>query len=383
MSDKKRKIAIVTGSRGEYGYIRPIIRVIEKDPDLAYELIVTNMHLLDEFGYSLNEIKKDNLKVGAKIINTFDGYNPVSMAKSLSVFLLQLPEVLEAMQPDFILLAGDRGEQLMAAIAGAHLNIPVAHIQAGELSGNIDGMTRHAITKFAHLHFASSPAAAKRVLDMGEQGFRVHEVGASQLDELCAGNFTSSEEIAKKYHLNLSLPIILMAQHPVTEQFAEAAKQIEETLEAVVSLGLQTVVIMSNSDAGSKAISGTLLRYRRPNVQMHRNVSREDYAGLMKVASVIVGNSSSGLIEAPVFGLPAVNIGRRQEGREQAANVINVSHERTAIREAVLKALTPEWREKCRSVQNPYGDGKSSERIVNILKNTPINEELIIKKLSY
>lgn len=383
MPDKKRKIAIVTGSRGEYGYIRPVIRAIEKDPELSYELIVTNMHLLDEFGYSLKEIDKDNIKIGAKIANTFDGYNPVSMTKSLSVFLLQLPEVLEAMKPDFILLAGDRGEQLMAAIAGAHLNIPVAHIQAGELSGNIDGMTRHAITKFAHLHFASSPAAAKRVLDMGEQSFRVHEVGAPQLDELCAGNLTSPEEIAKKYHLNLTEPVILVAQHPVTEQFIEASKQIEETLEAVVSLGKQTVVVMSNSDAGSKAVRNTILRYHRPNIQIYRNVSREDYAGLMKIASVIVGNSSSGLIEAPVFNLPAVNIGRRQEGREQAGNVINVPHERTAIKEAILKALTSEWRGKCMNSRNPYGDGKSSERIVNVLKNTPIDEELIIKKLSY
>ena len=192
---KKRKIAIIAGSRGEYGYFRPVIKEIEKNPRMDYGIIAANMHVLDSFGSSVEEIKKDGLKIHAEVFNTLDGYNHVTMVKSLSIFMMQLPELLRQMGADMILLAGDRGEQLIGAVAGSHMYIPVAHIQAGEVSGNIDGITRHAITKFAHIHFAANDDAAERVRKMGEETHRIFNVGAPILDELVSGLITPQEQI--------------------------------------------------------------------------------------------------------------------------------------------------------------------------------------------
>jgi UDP-hydrolysing UDP-N-acetyl-D-glucosamine 2-epimerase len=378
-----RRIAIITGSRGEYGYIRPIIKLIEDDPDLDYELIVTNMHLLPDFGSSYREIEKDDIKISQKIPMTLAGYTNTTMAKSLAVFMLSITDTFERIKPDVILLAGDRGEQLMSAIVGAHMNIPVAHIQAGELSGNVDGMSRHAITKFAHLHFASNIDAAERLLKMGEEKFRVKNVGAPQLDEFKQGLFTPPDNIYNKFHLSPEEPLILLVQHPVTEESLNSGMQMEKTLEAIGNLKLQTLLVYPNNDAGSVMIQKKIEEYRKPFIHVERNLKREDYAGLMNVADVIVGNSSSALLEAPSFELPAVNIGRRQAGRYQGINVINVDHDTEQIESAINNALSEEFKQKIKGMKNPYGDGNASGKIVDILKSVDINQRLLNKKLTY
>lgn len=378
-----RKIAIITGSRGEYGYIRPVIREIKKDKDLDYFIIATNMHLLDEFGYSLQEIKKDKFKIGATIYNTLDGYNYITMAKSLGVFLLQLPDIINQTKPDAILLAGDRGEQLMAAIVGAHMYIPVAHIQAGEVSGNIDGTTRHAITKFAHIHFAANKEAANRVIAMGEEEFRVFNTGAPMLDELLQGHIASKKGVYKKLNLNPNQPLFLVVQHPVTEEFRLAEKQITETMEAVSAFNNQTIVILPNSDAGSRIVKSVIQKYRKPFIKVFRNLPRKDYAGILNAADVMIGNSSSGIIEAPSFHLPVANIGNRQKGRQQSTNVINVPHNKEKIKTAIKMALNEEFKKKVNQCTNPYGDGKSSKRIINALKTIKFDDRLLNKKLRY
>lgn len=380
-----RNIVLITGSRGEYGYIRPIVREIQKEADLDYSIIATNLHLLADFGFSIDEIEQDQLKISDRIYMALDGYTPASMSKSLGVFLMSVTDSFVRLKPDIVLLAGDRGEQLMAAIAAAHMSIPVAHIQAGELSGNIDGMTRHAITRYAHIHFASSEDAAERLRRMGEQEFRIFLTGAPQLDELVTGEYASPEEIASLYRLDVSKPIILFAQHPITEEYDQVATQVRETLEAICALGHQTVVIFPNNDAGNMEIRHLLERYRQPFMRIERNVPRDIYAGLMTVASVMVGNSSSGLIEAPCFKLPAVNVGTRQRSRQRGNNVIDVPAERTAIQAAIQRALAPEF---CRHLQenceNPYlSDGQVSRRIVQILTTIPIDEELLKKQIAY
>ncbi len=380
---KKRKIAIIAGSRGEYGYFRPILREIVRHPNLDYGIIVTNMHVLDRFGSSIDEIKKDGFKIDAFVHNTFDGYNRLTMAKSLSVFMLQLPEILQQMGADMILLAGDRGEQLMAAIVGAHLYIPVAHIQGGEVSGNIDGTMRHAITKISHLHFASSDDAVRRIKRMGEETFRTYNVGAPQLDELMREKTASETEVRKKFSLVKNKPIILVVQHPVTEEFEHTEKNVETTLKAVAKFNVQTVVILSNSDAGSQAAARAVSRNHTENMQVHANVPRKEYLGLMKIADVIVGNSSSGLIEAPTYKLPAVNIGNRQMGRLQGENVINVGYVEKDIINAIKKAMSPQFKKRVAAGKNPYGDGRSSKRIVDVLATIPIDEKLLVKRISY
>ena len=380
-----KKIVLVTGSRGEYGYIRPVVRVIQRDPDLDYSIIVTNLHLLSDFGFSIDEIERDGFKISDRIYMAMDGYTPGSMSKSLGVFLMSVTDALLRLQPDIVLLAGDRGEQLMAAIAAAHMNIPVAHIQAGELSGNIDGMTRHAITRFAHIHFASSEDAAERLRRMGEQEFRIYLVGAPQLDELVNGDYASREEIASLFGFDLRRPIVLLVEHPVTEEYDQTIAQTQEVLEAICDLGLQTVAIFPNNDAGNMQIRRLLDRYRRSFMRVERNVPRHIFTGLMSIAHVIVGNSSSALIEAPCFKLAAVNVGTRQRGRLRGNNVIDVKNDRKEIKAAIEHALSADFRRYLQdNSENPYlGDGQVSQRIVHALKGMPITEELLKKQIAY
>lgn len=383
LQKESRCIAIVTGSKGEYGYIRPILRAIEKDSDLEYRLIVTNMHLLPEFGYSIQDIIDDGFIISDTIYMAFDGYTNASMSKSLGAFLLSVSDAFLRLKPDLILLAGDRGEQLMAAISGTHMNIPIAHIQAGELSGNIDGITRHAITKFAHLHFASNEDALERLKKMGEQDFRIFNTGAPQLDELVSGYCTSRENLVERLSLDLSRPLIIMIQHPVIEEIEELPHQIQETLEAVAGLKEQTIIIFPNSDAGSELIRSEILRRHLPFVHIYRNIRREDFIGLMKIASAIIGNSSCGIIEAPLLKLPTVNIGNRQRGRMQANNVLNVGHDKEGILSAIKQALSKEFRESLKDCVSSYGDGHTTERIIKILKEIPIDETLLKKNMTY
>ncbi len=382
---KKRKVLIITGSRGEYGYIRPVISLMKKSDVVDPEVLVTNMHMLPEFGNSVVQFRKDNIDVKHKIYMALSGYTNTTMVKSLGVFMLSMADILSNNNTiDLILLAGDRGEQLVAAMAGMHMNIPVAHIQAGELSGNVDGMARHAITRFSHIHFAANEDAKNRLIKMGEEPFRVFMVGAPQLDEFTPDNITRPEEISNIFSLNLEKPLIIVVQHPVTEQADQSGEQMRETMKAIIEMDIQTVVIYPNNDAGSVAIQKCISDNRTMNIRLERNVPRKDYAGLMNVASVIVGNSSSGILEAPSFKLPAVNIGRRQAGRLQAKNVINVKDFNWKyIKDAIREALSKEFRQTLADLQNPYGDGKSSKRIVKIIETIPIDEKLLYKNITY
>ena len=378
-----RRIAFLTGSRGEWGYIRPIIRLIENDPNMDYQIIATNMHMLPQFGNTVNEIERDGFHVIEKMYMTYDGFTSVTMAKSLGSLLLELPTVIQRLKPDILLLAGDRGEQLVGAIVGVHLGIPVAHIQAGELSGNVDGIIRHSITKLAHIHFAANEEFAERVIRMGEQKFRVFTSGAPLVDEIVNGEFTPEEEIREKYRIEKSGNFVLAVQHPVTEEENLSGSQVEETIEALLELGWPAIFIYPNADAGSEGIRAKLSKLKRPNIRLFRNLPRQDYLGLLRVADVMVGNSSSGVMEAPSFGTPAINIGRRQNNRLQAANVINVNYNKDEIVAAIRQGATPEFRAIARSSKNPYGDGKASERIVEVLKTIEINEELLRKEMTY
>jgi GDP/UDP-N,N'-diacetylbacillosamine 2-epimerase (hydrolysing) len=378
-----RTIAAITGSRGEWGYLRPILQLIERDPALDYRIIATNMHLLPTFGRSIREMENDGFRVDEQIYMTFDGYTAVTMTKSLACLLLELPTVLQRMKPNIILIAGDRGEQLMGAIAGLHLGIPVAHIQSGELSGNVDGIVRHSITKLSHIHFAANEEFAERVRRLGEQEFRIFTTGAPLVDELVKGMVTPEEELRARYRLADANRLILTVQHPVTEEEAAAGQQVTETINALLELNWPTILIYPNGDAGSELIRAQLEKLKRPQVRMFRNLSRQDYLGFMKMADVMVGNSSSGIMEAPSFGKPAVNIGRRQNGRPQAANVINVGYCKEEIINAVHKATSPDFVCVAKRAVNPYGDGMASQRIVNILKEIDINQKLLQKEMTY
>ncbi len=378
-----RRIAFITGSRGEWGYIRPIIKIIENNPNMDYQIIATNMHVLPQFGYSVNEIEQDGFNVAEKIYMTYDGYTSITMAKSLGSLLMELPTTINRLKPDIILLAGDRGEQLIGAIVGVHLGIPVAHIQSGELSGNVDGIIRHAITKLAHIHFAANDEFAERVRKLGEEDFRIFTTGAPLVDEIVNGKYTSESEVRLKYRINKEDLFVLAVQHPVTEEEDFAGDQVEKTIEALIEIGWPAVFIYPNADAGSELIRNKLSKLKKPNIRLFRNLPRQDYLGLLRIADVMVGNSSSGVMEAPSFSTPAVNIGRRQHNRLQASNVINVNYDTQEIVDAIRKAVSPEFIKIAHKSINPYGDGMASPRIVEILQNIEINEKLMQKEMAY
>ena len=379
-----KKIMIITGSRGEWGYIRPILKLIQQRNDVEYVLVVTNMHLLPAYGNSYKEIENDGFKIHYKVHMSLDGYSHVTHAKSLGLFLNSMPDIIDSEKPDWILLAGDRGEQLMAGIAGAYTYTPVAHIQAGELSGNIDGMTRHAIGKLVHLHFAANQDAADRLKKLGEEEFRIHNVGAPQLDEMVNAQFTDLKEIESKLCVKLDKGYILGVMHPVTEEADKAQTQAEVFIKALNQFDVPKVIILPNNDAGSNGVKEAIKNYRQGEYYMYANLKREDYLGLLKNSLCIVGNSSSGLLEAPTFKVPAVNIGRRQNMRFRGINVIDVPFEVDEVVAAIDKAMSDEfvaYLEK--NCENPYGDGHSSERILELLMNMKVDEKLLTKKLTY
>ncbi len=379
-----KKIMILTGSRGEWGYIRPLLKLIDSRKDVEYRLVVTNMHLLPAYGNSYKEIENDGFKIHYKIHMYLEGDTHYTMAKSLGICLTSLPDIIENEKPDWLLLAGDRGEQLMGAIAASYTYTPVAHIQAGEVSGNIDGMARHAIGKLVHLHFASNEDAKNRLIKLGEQPFRVFNVGAPQLDELVDAKYTSLEDLENKFVLDLKNGFLLAVMHPVTEESSRAGEQAEIFIDSLNSFDLPKILILPNNDTGSSDIKKTINKYKKGKYYIFANLKREDYLGLLKHCSAIVGNSSSGLLEAPTFRTPAVNIGNRQFMRYRGNNVINVSWDKDAIVNAIKKATSKEFKQfLIENVDNPYGDGHSSERILNLLLTLNIDDKLLVKHLTY
>ncbi|MEL3908404.1 MAG: UDP-N-acetylglucosamine 2-epimerase [Treponemataceae bacterium] len=378
------KLLFVTGSRGEWGYIRPILKLIKTRNDIEYRLVVTNMHLLPAYGNSYREIEKDGFTIHHRINMSLDGYSHCTHAKSLGIFLLSMPDIIEQEKPDWVILAGDRGEQLMGAIAAGYTYTPVAHIQAGEVSGNIDGMARHAIGKFVHLHFASNEDARQRLINLGEQEFRCKNVGAPQIDEMVSGVYSDMSKLQEDLSIDLTDGFILAVLHPLTEEYCHASEQAEIFIRALNKCDLPKVLIKPNNDAGSSSIMYAIEHFREGRYYIYENLKREDYLCLLKNCKCIVGNSSSGLLEAPTFRTPAVNIGNRQKSRFRGNNVLDVDFDVDKIIAAIKKATSDEFRrflfENCDS---PYGDGHSSKRILDILLETKIDDTLLTKQLTY
>ena len=341
------------------------------------------MHLLPAYGNSYREIEQDGFSIDYKIHMAIEGGDHVSHSKSLGVCLMSLPDILDVEKPDWVVLAGDRGEQLMGAISASYTYTPVAHIQAGELSGNIDGMTRHAIGKLVHLHLSANQDAADRLVKLGEEPFRVFNVGAPQIDEMVAAQYTSLDELEKKFSIDLSNGFLLAVMHPVTEEASKAGEQARVLVEALNHFKYPKIVILPNNDAGSLSVKHALTSYRSGSYHLFANLKREDYLGFLKETRCIVGNSSSGLLEAPTFKTAAVNIGRRQNMRFRGKNVIDVGFDKKAIIEAVEKALSCEFQCSLADCENPYGDGHSSERILELLMQIIPDSKWMTKRLTY
>lgn len=382
-----RKIAVVTGTRAEYGGFYTVLKAIKIHPALELSLVVAGMHLSHEFGYTVEEIENDGLKVEAKVDMLLSSDTLGAMVKSVGLGIIEMAQVWEQIKPDIILVLGDRIEPLAATIAGAYMNIPVAHIHGGDacVGGNIDDANRYAITKFAHIHFPATRKSAERIIKMGEDEWRVHTVGSPALDMILSEPLVPTDVLAEEFDLDLSQPLILLVQHSVTVQVDEAPNQIRETLETLVKLAYPTLLIYPNSDAGGRRMIEVIKEFEGyPFIKTFISLPRRKYLSLMKVASVMVGNSSSGIIDAPSFGLPAVNIGIRQGGRERGKNVIDVGHNKQEIEKAIEKALTDKgFLKEVKKCESPYGDGKTAPRIAEILSKVEITPQLLQKKITY
>jgi UDP-hydrolysing UDP-N-acetyl-D-glucosamine 2-epimerase len=384
MVNKKRKILYISGTRADYGLMRETLLRIKNSPGLELEIIATGMHLMPEFGRTADEIKKDGFSL-KKIKAIFKRDDKESMADFIGKLIQLLVKEISKIRPDIILVLGDRGEMLAGAVAGAYLSIPVAHIHGGDITLTVDEIVRHAITKLAIIHFPATEKSAQRIIRMGEDPSKVFVVGAPGLDGILNQKLFSKDEIAKKFGLNFSEPVLLVLQHPVTHEIDQSASQMKETMEAIKELRFQTVLIYPNADAGAREIIKVINNYQKYSfIKIYKNINRKDYLSLMSMANALIGNSSSGIIEGPSFGLPVINIGKRESGREMAENIINVGCQKNEIIEAIKRAIfDKEFITKIKLIKSPYGEGTAGEKIVDVLNKIKIDEKLLQKQITY
>lgn len=382
-----RKICVVVGSRANYSSIKSAMEAIKAHPDLELQLVVAASALLDRYGAVVNVIKKDGFQPAAQVYMLVEGENPVTMAKSTGLALVELSTVFEQLKPDAVVTVGDRFETMATALAAAYMNIPLAHTMGGEVSGTIDESIRHAVTKFSHIHFPACSDAAERIVRMGERREDVHMVGCPRIDLVArvvrqgldgVKDDLFQEGVGGRF--DLAKPFVIVAQHPITTEYGEGERQITESLLAVEKLGIPAIVLWPNADAGSEDVARGIRKFRE-----HRDASRfhffknfplETYVRLMMRTACIVGNSSAPIREGAFIGVPSVNVGTREQGRQRGSNVIDVDHNRTAIADAVERQL----RHGHYPSEPIYGDGSAGERIARILSTVKVD---IQKRIAY
>ena len=375
------KILTLVERRADYSRMRPILKELYKDHFFDVHLVVTGICLLDIHGSDIDYIKEDGFKINAQLEMFEKGTKNTnkSMVKALSKIMSLMADELEKAKPDLVLTGFDIGANLATTIAAAHMNIPVAHIQGGELTGSIDESIRHAMSKFAHIHFPATEDARQRLIRLGENPKHIFNVGCPSIDTIIQTPMMDKKILEKKFNIDFSKPIILLIQHPVTTESYESKRQILNTIEAIKELGVQALVSLPNNDAGSSEIIDEI---KQSGLSWYPSLSTEEFINIYRNIWAIVGNSSSGIHESSTFHIPAVNIGTRQQNRQRADNIIDVSYDKTDIRLGIEQALfNQEVRKKAKQVHNPYGEGQSSKAIVEILKNISLKD--IIQKRFY
>lgn len=378
----RRRIAVVTTSRADYSHLYWPLRLLSEHPEVDLRLIVMASHLAPEFGATVAEIEKDGFPIAARIECLLSSDTDVGMAKSIGVAVLSLADALGAIRPDLLLLIADRYEMLAPASVALSLRIPIAHIEGGEISeGAIDDAVRNALTKMSHIHFTSTVAARERVIAMGEEPWRVHRAGAPSLDHLSRSRLLTREEVEARCSIDLSTPPLLVAYHPVTLE-QETTAESAALFTALEQLSGPIVFCYPNADAGSRLLIARTREFisSRPESRLFVNLDAVTYWSLLRCVDVMVGNSSSGIMETASFALPTVNVGIRQKGRERARNVLDAPSEAAAVLACIAQARSPEFRRSLTGMSNPYGDGHAAERIVDVLTTAPLGAELLIKR---
>lgn len=376
---KKIKILIITERRADYSRFKPILEIIKKDTNLDYCLIVTGLHLLKEHGKTINEIKRDGFKI-SHTIKMFDkNYkgDGASMVKSMGNILKIIPKILFKNKPDLILAGFDIGANFSTVVSAGHLNIPVAHIQGGELSGSIDESLRHAMSKFSNFHFVANTDAKSRLIKMGEIENNIFVVGCPSIDALNKAKEINIKLLNKKFNFNFQDKFACMLQHPVTSENKSSKVQIIQTLKALKFSKIPSFIILPNNDSGYLEI---VKQIKLSNYKWTSSLSIEEYKSILKKCSFLIGNSSSGIHEAATYKKPVINIGSRQNKRLKSFNVLNVNYNYKKIKMKIDKCLKNDsFKKKLKKVKNPYGNGKSAQKIINIIKkiNLKINTQKI------
>jgi len=377
-----RTVGVVTVARSDYGIYLPVLRKIREEADLRLHLIASGMHLSPEFGATVRVIEANGFEVGERVEMLLSSDSPEGVAKSVGLGVIGFAQSFARLRPDVLVVLGDRFEMYAAALAALPFKIPVAHIHGGEVTqGAIDDALRHSMTKLSHLHFVSTQAYARRVMQLGEEAWRITVSGAPGLDNLRSVRLLTAQELEGRYGLCLKRAPILVTFHPVTLEYERTEWQTGELLAALEASDMPVVFTLPNADTGGRTVIRMIEAFVRthPWARIVNNLGTQGYFSVMSLAAAMVGNSSSGIIEAPSFKLPVVNVGARQQGRVRAANVIDVGYERAKVLRGIREALRAGFREGLREMVNPYGSGQASEKIVERLKSVVLDERLIMK----
>jgi UDP-hydrolysing UDP-N-acetyl-D-glucosamine 2-epimerase len=377
-----KTIGVVTVGRSDYSIYLPILKRIQAEPELRLLLYVGGMHLSPEFGCTAGTIEEDGFDISERVEMLVPSDAPEMVARSMGLGTIGFAQAYARQRPDILLVLGDRFEMHAAVVAALPLRIPVAHIHGGELSeGAIDDALRHSITKMSHLHFVSTEVYARRVMQMGEEPWRIKTSGAPALDNLKTIKLFTRVELAAEYGVSAIENFLLVTYHPVTLEHEKTEQQMAELLQALDQIDMAVVFTYPNDDTGSRRIIDSILEYAARNSRVHTfvNMGTRGYFSMMAHAAAMVGNSSSGIIEAASFKLPVVNIGNRQQGRLRARNVIDVGYSRAEIVAGLQRALDSDFRAGLGDLINPYGDGHAAETIVETLCAVELNDQLLLK----
>jgi len=378
----KRKIAVVTSSRADYSHLYWPLHDLAAHPAVDLQLIVMGPHLSPAFGSTVVEIERDGFPIAGRVECLLSSDTDIGMAKTIGVAVLGLADLLGQQGPDLLLLIADRYEMLAPAAVALALRIPIAHIEGGEISeGAIDDAVRNALTKMSHIHFTSTHNARARVIAMGEEPWRVHRAGAPSLDHLRRGTLLTLDELQQKVGLHLDQPTVLVVYHPVT-RLRDTTAEADALFEALTRIQGQILFSYPNADAGSHHLVERARAFAATHANAHVfvNLGAVTYLSLLHHIDVLVGNSSSGIMESASLALPTVDIGMRQQGRERARNVLNAAPDADAILEKITAARSPAFRASLAGMENPYGDGHASRKIVEVLTTVTLTGELLIKR---
>lgn len=380
-----KTIEIVTSARSDLGFYLPLMCGIEAHPELELKIVATGTHLSSRFGLTVRHIEEAGFQVHERVNSLVEGGSPEDLGRSIGRGVIGFSCLFARHRPDILVVLGDRFDMFPAALAALPFRIPVAHIAGGEVTeGTIDDALRHSLTKLSHLHFVAMEEYGRRVIQMGEEPWRVIVSGSLSLDNLRTLELWSPEETARHFGLDSSRPIAIVTYHPVTLEYDGTKQQISNLLTALGKYALQCVFTYPNSDTSWPVIASAIERYceERSGCRTVVNAGQIGYYSLMKAASVMLGNSSSGIVEAPSFRLPVVNVGTRQKGRVRAANVIDCGYGDEEISRSLGKALSEKFRKELGTLQNPYGDGRAAERIIQRLAALDGLPDLLRKKFT-